>query len=145
MIQLCITPKDVPPPEETAEFPLTVQLFKMDPDAPPPFTYAELRVSMQLFRIHRNAPPPEPEPAAFSVNLQLLRVAPKTAPPLAYAELPVNRQLDTTGLVDGDQRPPPLVCCHVPSALVAPLVNVNPSRVAPLPRYTHRTAFSPLI
>src|SRR5216683_7465875 len=62
------------------------------------------------------------------------------------AELPVTTQFDTTQLVvDSHQSPPPPDSRVGPStARVAPLVRVKPVKLAPLVRYTHRIAPSPL-
>src|SRR6266576_2893693 len=62
------------------------------------------------------------------------------------AELPVSTQLDTTGLADSHHTPPPLCSLGLsPELRVAPLVRVKPTSAAPLVKYTHRIALSPLV
>src|SRR5712671_4199168 len=93
-----------------------MQLLSAQPDAPLP----KLPVSVQLFSVQPEAPLPE-----LPVRMQLLSAQPD-AP---FPELPTMAQLLSVP----------------PEAPPAPLVNVNPDRVAPLARDTHRFELAPLI
>src|SRR5437773_5875514 len=78
--------------------------------------------------------------------MQLFSVPPYAPPPPLEAALPVSTQLDTTAFVDSHNTPPPLCSRRLSPVLrVAPLVRVKPTSAAPLVRYTHRIALSPVV
>src|SRR5262245_59807561 len=93
---------------------------------------AEFPANEQLIRMLLAAPPPEN--AVLPASAQLAKVPWKAPPPQPFAlKFPLRTQSVTNSFVDGQQTP-------APSWEQAPLVRVNPVRLAPLVRQTHRRA-----
>jgi hypothetical protein len=80
-----------PPPPETAEFPVRLQLIKVHPPAPPP-SWAEFPVRVQLIKMLDCAPPPK------LLEITQLIILPELMAgyPMTFLLFPTIRQLVTT-------------------------------------------------